>query len=602
VKPETRTVNQLFELSVRYVVPLYQRPYVWSEKKQWDPLWEDLSVLLDHQATNGGQTASYSHFLGAIVLEQETQAPGQIPLFTVIDGQQRLTTLQLILGAARSVADALGDTTEAGLLSDLIVNDPRKAKGDERLKVWPTNINRDAFRAAIAPDATTITGDDPNNRVQEAFAYFRDKIAAWLDEGDPSTRLARLATLRVTLTDLVKVVSITLEAGDNAQIIFETLNARGTPLLALDLVKNAVFRQAERQGCDVDGLYHQVWQPELDQELWRKERRQGRLFRAHGELYLMHWLGMNLKKVIPATELFTIFQKDILGAAAEPDMVELVARLNHQAAVYRTFDEQQPGTREAIFFERLEALDITTVMPLVLLLFTHPKVSPTRRRAALATIESWLVRRMLVRLTGKNYNSEVAQLLTEVDGNPDEADQVVRAHLSASTSETNRWPGDDELITSLRTRDCYGYVSQQRLVMVLRAIELSLCDPRTDVLGLPAGLSIEHIMPQQWQRNWPLPSGLTAEARKAHILERAQRLHRLGNLTLTTIPMNSSLSNSGWQAKQKQLNRGSKLFLNTHLIEQYGSGFDEAAIDKRTSELARRICKIWPGPIAAQGH
>ena len=92
MKPETRTVTQLFELDVRYVVPLYQRPYVWDEDKQWEPFWDDVVTLLEHQESGEGH--HYTHFLGAVVLEQETSSPGEIPVFTVIDGQQRLTTLR----------------------------------------------------------------------------------------------------------------------------------------------------------------------------------------------------------------------------------------------------------------------------------------------------------------------------------------------------------------------------------------------------------------------------------------------------------------------------------------------------------------------------
>lgn len=141
MKPETRTVNELFERDVRYVVPLYQRPYVWREEDQWGPLWEDMLVLLRHEAMEVGVE---SHFLGAIVLDQETQAPGSIPHYTVIDGQQRLTTLQLLISAAQSVVKELGQTDAAGILEDLTVNDRRKTQGDDLLKVWPTNINRAA--------------------------------------------------------------------------------------------------------------------------------------------------------------------------------------------------------------------------------------------------------------------------------------------------------------------------------------------------------------------------------------------------------------------------------------------------------------------------
>jgi hypothetical protein len=275
-------------------------------------------------------------------------------------------------------------------------------------------------------------------------------------------------------------------------------------------------------------------------------------------------------------------------------MAELIRTLNRDAAIYRSFDEQPSGSAEALFFERLEALDITTVMPLVLLLFTDASISPARRSNALAALESWLVRRTLLRLTTKNYNLEVAQLLAKVDGDPEHADEVIREHLSSSTSDTSRWPDNEELIDGLETRDMYYSVAQARLAMVLRALELSLYDARVEIPSVLNTLSIEHVMPQSWEEHWPLPSIADPEERALRTSERTARLHRLGNLTLTTLPMNAQLSNSAWPVKQKALNQGSKLLLNSELVERYGGTFDESAIDERTVILARRICEIWP--------
>jgi hypothetical protein len=318
MKPATRTVMELFEQSVRYVVPLYQRPYVWTEEKQWEPLWEDIRVLLEHQLDTAAhppqQDGLWSHFLGAIVLEQETVAPGSIPEYTVIDGQQRLTTLQIVLAAAAGIAEAWADDKSAEALNDLIRNKSHRVSADEHhWKVWPTNVNRAAFKAVVrhgGPRADRT--DDPNNNIDEAYVYFRSQIEEWLDEAAVSEKQTRLRTLQVTLCELLKMVTITLEADDNAQIIFETLNARGTPLLALDLVKNAIFHEASRQGLDVDATYESVWKPELDQEYWRKEVVQGRLTRPRADIFLMHWLTMKLRRVTPATELFTTFRKNML--------------------------------------------------------------------------------------------------------------------------------------------------------------------------------------------------------------------------------------------------------------------------------------------------
>lgn len=256
-------------------MPLYQRPYVWDAEHQWQPLWDDIEVILEHRLDGGAD--GFSHFLGAIVLEQELHSPGSIPFYTVIDGQQRLTTLQLLLGAASKVASDVGADKEAAILGRLTQNDELTAEGVELFKVWPTNANRAAFQAVMqmrGPPADRE--DDPNNRIDEAYTFFGGAMSEWLGaESDELARVDLIKALRVTLSDLLKVVSITLEPGDNAQIIFETLNARGTPLLALDLVKNAVFHAAAKQQLSIDALYHEEWKKELDMAYWRAERRQG---------------------------------------------------------------------------------------------------------------------------------------------------------------------------------------------------------------------------------------------------------------------------------------------------------------------------------------
>jgi Protein of unknown function DUF262 len=172
MRPDKHTVQQLFERDVRYIVPLYQRPYVWDEDHQWAPLWDDITALLQHQE-GGDQSGLWSHFLGAIVVEQDRTVPGQIPRFTVIDGQQRLTTLQLIVAAAAKAVAEAGAENDAALLRELTVNNPRKASGIEQLKVWPTNANRTAFTAVMSADGTPPGHvNDPGNRIDEAFDYF----------------------------------------------------------------------------------------------------------------------------------------------------------------------------------------------------------------------------------------------------------------------------------------------------------------------------------------------------------------------------------------------------------------------------------------------
>jgi hypothetical protein len=626
MRPDKHTVQQLFERDVRYIVPLYQRPYVWDEDHQWAPLWDDIIALLQHQES-GDQSGLWSHFLGAIVVEQDGTLPGQIPRFTVIDGQQRLTTLQLIVAAAAKAVARAGAENDAALLRELTVNNPRKASGIEQLKVWPTNANRAAFTAVMSANGPPPGHvNDPGNRIDEAFDYFTERIAEYItdtgdDEIEPSGGIipasgwlqaagpvaddagsrpdpavaARVERLRITLCDLLKVVSITLETDDNAQVIFETLNARGTPLLALDLVKNAAFHQAARQGRDTDTLYEQVWRPQLDDGYWRQERRQGRLNRPIAELFLMHWLTMSLERLIPATELFATFRQSIL--APDTDAEELIRELCADAEVMRSFDTPSPRTPEAEFFTRLSALDAGTVLPIVLLLFRSPEVTEEQRRRGLRILESWLTRRALMRLTAKNYNRLVPRLVARMKADIEHADDALLQALSGAEGEISRWPGDAEFTEFLRTREVYGTVSQPRLVMALAAVEASLYTNKTDVPVLADNLSLEHLIPQEWETHWPLTgtdgAPLEGEALERATTERRARLNRLSNLTIVTQPLNAAMSHSPWEKKRAELNRHSKLLLNAELAKR--DTWNEQGIDERGRWLAQRLAIIWPG-------
>jgi hypothetical protein len=612
MKPDTHTVQQLFERDVRYVVPLYQRPYVWNEGHQWEPLWEDILALLQHQ--EGSASSLWSHFLGALVLEQEQMAPGQIPHFTVIDGQQRLTTLQLLVAAAAAEMGVVGADNDAALLRELVENNPRRTTGTQQLKVWPTNANRTAFIAVMSPGGPPPDHvDDPDNRIDEAYEYFRKRAAEYLtgaDEDDSALQpdsagaeptAGRAERLRITISHLLKVVSITLEADDNAQVIFETLNARGTPLLSLDLVKNAVFHLATRQQRDADTLYEQVWRPQLDDDYWRQERRQGRLNRPIGELFLMHWLTMRVEDTTPATELFATFRQYVLQPAGDAEA--LIRELVSDAAVVRTFDSQPPGTPEAAFFARLTALDASTVMPIVLLLFRSAEVTQDRRRRCLRMLESWLTRRALMRLTAKNYNRLIPRLVARLKADLAHCDEILHAALSGGEGAISRWPDDQELIEFLTSRDLYGMVSRPRLAMALAAVEDSLRTTKTEASGalvseIAGSLSIEHLIPQDWEAHWPLtdPDGKPIDREQAEraTAERNARLHRLGNLTIATSPLNASMSNSPWTAKREALNEHTRLLLNARIARR--DRWDEQAVDEHGQWLTERLIAVWPGP------
>ena len=232
MKAVVQSVQDLFGGQHRYVVPAYQRAYVWDEDKQWEPLWADVE-----RATDSCLAESFEeHFLGAIVIRVEKTPPGGITEWSVIDGQQRLTTIQLMLAAIAESARREDFDDEAQLMEHLIHHSSLMAEGDERFKFWPTKLNRGAFAEVAAeggPGADIV--DDENNTIHEAFEFFMHhaRTYAHADVEDDSQARTRYAALRQAITGLLKIVTISLEKDDPAQVIFETLNARGTPLLAI---------------------------------------------------------------------------------------------------------------------------------------------------------------------------------------------------------------------------------------------------------------------------------------------------------------------------------------------------------------------------------
>ena len=313
----------------------------------------------------------------------------------------------------------------------------------------------------------------------------------------------------MTLCDLLRIVSITLEQGDNAQVIFETLNARGTPLLALDLVKNAVFHEAAREHLDVDASTSRSGSRSSMTTTGGRSSGRAGCYRPRADLFLMHWLTMKLRRITPATELFATFRKQILQAPSRRRWTELIRELCRDARTMREFDRKPPGSDEAVLPAPRRSRRHTGA-PARMLLFREQELDDDRRLRALKILESWLVRRSLLRLTTKNYNAQMPALIGRV---ADDYRAPTRSCLKSCAPARGDQPladrrGDHRL---LETHDAYNNIAKPRLVMALSAVEQSLYSNKTDILAFPTRLSLEHVIPQSWQRHWPLADAETPE-------------------------------------------------------------------------------------------
>jgi hypothetical protein len=601
----------IFGTHVRYVVPLFQRPYVWNQKDQWQPLWDDVSALAEriHEAPPGGYGVPPvpPHFLGAIVVEQQPNPTGFIAVRHIIDGQQRLTTLQLLLDAAQWVVEHHGHAADSHGLRVLVQNNPEIAQHpDHMFKVWPTDRDQAAFRAAMDND-TVVPAELSGSRIAQAHAFFIDAISDWAEVASDEDKVkARLSVLVTALRTHLRLVVIDLEPGDNAQVIFETLNHRGTPLLAADLVKNLVFQIAQSNGLPMETLYTQHWR-ELDGDYWRQQVAQGRLFRPRIDVFLNHWLTMKLMREVPTDRIFTEF-RDGLIVTQQPDIGSLLAELASDADVYRKMDLLPPESLEGRFQYRvIKAMDTAVVGPLLmwLLRWTEEDLPETQRHKALNALESWLVRRALCRLTSKDTNKLMLELLQELNNTgPAVAGDTVEAVLARQTAQSRFWPDDALVQQSLADEPVYKLLTRPRLRMILEALEDATRGPLGEGQACPRNLTVEHVMPQSWKEYW----GGDLVGDEIGALRRDRMVQTLGNLTLVNDKLNPSMSNRPWTAEQAEQcglgNQGkrdyllghSQLKLNASLVAANPSAWTERAIIDRTRALSAALTSIWPCP------
>jgi Protein of unknown function DUF262 len=441
VRADPLTLTAVFGKDVRYVVPMFQRPYVWNMKEHWEPLWEDLRSVpervYDATVESGGKGTSIHvppHFFGAIVLDLMQTGVGSIETRSVIDGQQRLTTLQVFIAAARTVAETLGFEQQERLLGKLLFNDvDLVTEPDHEFKVWPTNSDRDAFRAVMRSEPLSSLPQTAAMKLGTTMQYFKSVLETWArDQPGPECE-PRFAALVAAVRAHVKLVAIDLDLDDNAQVIFETLNARGMPLQAADLIKNLLFQRADKEGANVDALYNKHWAP-FDRESWRVEVRQGRLMRPVLDVFLGHWLAMVKERETLIHQLYPALRDYVASSGLRA--ADIMADLFRSAEIYLDMQLYPWRSVEGQFFYRQGLMDTTTTIPLLLYLFRldSAEFPPARRARALKALESCLVRRMLCRLTAKGYNRIFLDLLAEVKKRPTFADEVIVAAAPTSAS------------------------------------------------------------------------------------------------------------------------------------------------------------------------
>ena len=618
-------VRSLFDRDVQYIIPLFQRHYVWDEENQWAPLWEDITKRAD-QNLSGSQT---SHFTGAIVVHQKMTNLDEVPKFEIIDGQQRLTTFQIILCALRDRCLCLkpedpkyGEIAKQAdryiLNQEIWTSDVT----DEEYKLVPTEYDRDSFQALVKGNT-----DQSSGNIKDAYDYFKKKIIS-----DVGTDQNKMRNLLNSLRGSFGFVQILLDSDDEPERIFESLNARGKPLLQFDLLRNNLFMRARIEE-DRDRLYSEYWK-HFESPYWENEVRVARSKITLSELFFQHFLIAKLGEE-NVTPLFNVYQRNL---TREQSVKYELSELKRYSEVYQELTDCSPNSEIGQAMSFYKTLDITTVHPFILFIINELEVSGQDLSKVLSILESYTMRRLLCfRLTAtKSYTQFFSRMIEQLKGNRFNLEDFISL-LSAEKARASLWPTDSEVRTFLTLGA--DSVNKNVIRYILYRIELLKRKDNqlfeTGTLLFDKLLTLEHIMPEKWQRTWSLPLGM--EDDNTPVFESEERIHykdlfqseyrannpdwetepskdgladrshesllyvakqrieclqSIGNLTVITGRHNSKMSNKPFSEKKASLFRNSLMVLNKEISGN--AIWDVPHISRRTEDLFTHFCSIWP--------
>jgi uncharacterized protein with ParB-like and HNH nuclease domain len=550
-------IQRVLERSTQFLVPHYQRPYSWQEA-QWKVLWRDLVELSEEEDPK-------AHFLGSIVTSPARSVPEGVEKRLLIDGQQRLTTVIILLTLIRNRARTAGNHKLAERLQDLITN--RHDEGTDRYKLLPTQgedpseSDRESLIRLIEE-----TGGPSRGGIVDAARYFDVKLRRQ-DAPD-------LDTLAKVIINKLSLVSIILDEKDNPHRIFESLNGKGRPLSQADLIRNYFFMRLPEK--EHERVYLDLWRP-----------MQKRLTEEALTDFVRHYLT-RLGSVIRETDVYTALKERIDQDSTKGPIGHL-QELSRFSTYYRILlhpeEESSARIRERLL--RLNRLEVTVAYPFVLGVyddFSAEKVQEDDVCRILDFIENFLVRRFVCGVPTYGLNKVFAPLYNQARTSVAFVPNVARL-LSTSARGYAR---DDEFRERLASARLYGGGDRrEKTKLILERLEAAL--GHKEVVDASV-LTLEHVMPQSPTDDWKAHLGPSWEE------HHEQLLHTLGNLTLTSY--NSELSNRSFDEK-KALFAASHIELNRYFasVERWTA----ESIERRAEALIDQALAIWPyfGPHQA---
>ncbi len=558
---------------IHFRLPYFQREYAW-DMSNWQTLLNDILDLYNLYQ----EDKTPEHFLGSLVVVNEGMLHGTVPVFKLVDGQQRLTTITLMLCALAELAKPNYPEKYAKIRK--YITNPDE-KGELKYKLLPTTKYNDRNTYISIINGTTDTISVDSNRIYLAYEYFRKEFSTRLNSGE-----FNIDQLFLVIINSLQVVFINLNYQEKPYQIFESLNAKGKPLTQADLVRNYIAMKLPeaRQPKMFDNHWSKI------EDLLQEKRQVGRSGLGELTAFLRHYLAFRNGVLGKEEHVYARFRDRIEANFRSPDEFENEVIILQKFAGYydrflRTEHEGDKEIRQAL--ARLNIFEFSTGYPFLLALYDsyiNGTIIRNQILEALNILENYMVRRYL---TGEptNYLNKVFPALWKDIDTSDFIPSLKEVLLQRN------YPADYAVHQKGVTRRLYDNSSGTRAktALVLQTINknLSLRENRGGYTVLDGEPTIEHILPQTPSDQWKTDIGENFNV----IYD--QYLHTIGNLTLVTSEWNSDLSNSPFIKKKTKLSEHA-LYLNQKYFQQSIQIWNDQTILSRAKFLLKNIVEVWP--------
>ncbi len=558
---------------VTYRLPYFQREYAW-EKENWKTLLDDILSLYDLYTDEKPP----EHFLGSLVVVSEGMAKGLMPVFKLVDGQQRLVTVSLLL-CALAEAVKVNNPNLYNTIRRYITN--HLGSNDLLFKVVPTTKynDRQIYQSIMNGNAES----DPQNssRILSAYLYYKNEIGQKLTyDGFDIERLFKV------IVNCLQVVFINLTTEEKPYQIFESLNAKGKSLTQADLVRNYIAMKLpeSRQQEMFENHWLKI------EEILQEARTVGRSRLGELTAFIRHYLAFCNGVLGNEEHIYARFRDRIEQGFNMPgDFEQEIIRMQRFAGYYNRFlrPEQECDTAVREYLIQLNIMEFSTGYPFLLALFDAQdsnKITKDQLIEGLQVLENYIIRRYLTNEPTNYLNKVFPTLWNEINL------EIFIPSLKLVLVQHN-YPANYAVKQKAILRRLYDNSASTRAktTFILERINrhLSMRDARGGYTVLDGPSTIEHIMPQSLDDIWQSDLGESF----SQIYD--QYLHTLGNLTLVTSEWNSELSNLPFSQKQEKL-KNHALLINHDYFNQNILKWDDFAIKSRAEKLIENILEIWP--------